>query len=62
MPTAHSLNDLCRHLSHSANNMDSAYPIVDFSKFFDGENLEQEDIVLWFSKFPLPCPPFMDES
>ncbi|TEB24011.1 copper amine oxidase [Coprinellus micaceus] len=41
--------DTEKHLSHSANNMDSAYPIVDFSKFFDGENIEQEDIVLWFN-------------
>ncbi|TFK22683.1 copper amine oxidase [Coprinopsis marcescibilis] len=37
------------HLSHSSNNMDSGKPIVDFSKFFDGESLEQEDIVLWFN-------------
>lgn len=37
---------------HSTNNMDSGKPLVDFSKFFDGENLEQDDIVLWFSEYP----------
>ncbi|EAU83093.2 copper amine oxidase [Coprinopsis cinerea okayama7 len=41
--------DTERHLTHSTNNMDSGKPLVDFSKFFDGENLEQEDIVLWFN-------------
>jgi hypothetical protein len=54
-------DDISRHLSHSANNMDSAYPIVDFSKFFDGENIEQEDIVLWFSECPLPGRRFLHE-
>ena len=30
--------------------MDPRDPVINFSKFFDGENLEQEDIVLWFSQ------------
>ncbi|PPQ63631.1 hypothetical protein CVT24_004383 [Panaeolus cyanescens] len=41
--------DTEKHLTHSANNMDSGKPIIDFSKFFDGESLEQEDLVLWFN-------------
>lgn len=41
--------DTEKQLSHSSNNMDSGKPVVNFAKFFDGENLEQEDIVLWFN-------------
>ena len=28
------------------NNLDTEHPVVDFNKFFDGESLEQEDLVL----------------
>lgn len=31
------------------NDNDIYNPMVDFDKFFDGENLEQEDLVLWFN-------------
>lgn len=29
------------------NNMDTGNPVVDFDKFFDGESLDQEDLVLY---------------
>ncbi|KAF1967283.1 amine oxidase catalytic domain-containing protein [Bimuria novae-zelandiae CBS 107.79] len=32
-----------------ANSFDVNDPLVDFSKFLDGESLEQEDLVLWFN-------------
>ncbi|EIM84675.1 copper amine oxidase [Stereum hirsutum FP-91666 SS1] len=35
--------------AHANNNYDVANPIVEFDKFFDGESLDQEDIVLWFN-------------
>ncbi|KAF7290310.1 Amine oxidase [Mycena chlorophos] len=35
------------HASHPNNDYDPANPIIDFSKYFDGENLNQTDIVLW---------------
>jgi primary-amine oxidase len=35
------------HCAHANNNYDTRNPIVDFNKFFDGESLEQEDLVLW---------------
>ncbi|KAJ3540677.1 hypothetical protein NMY22_g4201 [Coprinellus aureogranulatus] len=41
--------DTEKRLSHNSNNMDPRDPVINFSKFFDGENLEQEDIVLWFN-------------
>ncbi|KAF9035120.1 copper amine oxidase [Panaeolus papilionaceus] len=56
--------DTERHLMHSTNNMDSGKPLVDFSKFFDGENLEHDDITLACIISPTPrispspsCPP-----
>ncbi|RPA84961.1 copper amine oxidase [Ascobolus immersus RN42] len=36
-------------LAAAANNMAPSEPLVDFSKFFDGESVAQEDIVLWFN-------------
>lgn len=35
--------------AHAYNSQDVNDPPVDFSKFFDGENLEQEDLVVWFN-------------
>lgn len=35
--------------SHALNDYDPANPIVDFAAFFDGESLDQEDLVLWFN-------------
>lgn len=35
--------------AHPANSQDVHDPIVDFDAFFDGESLEQEDLVLWFN-------------
>ncbi|ODO11062.1 hypothetical protein I350_01664 [Cryptococcus amylolentus CBS 6273] len=35
--------------SNAWNDYDTANPIVDFSKFFDGEDIEQEDIVVYFN-------------
>nr|XP_031863935.1 uncharacterized protein CI109_000579 [Kwoniella shandongensis]KAA5531007.1 hypothetical protein CI109_000579 [Kwoniella shandongensis] len=35
--------------SSAWNDYDTAKPLVDFNKFFDGDNLEQEDIVMWFN-------------
>ena len=37
------------HATHALNDYDTANPIVDFSKYFDGESLNQTDIVLWFN-------------
>lgn len=34
-------------VAHANNAYDPYHPIVDFSKYFDGENLQQEDLVLW---------------
>lgn len=34
---------------HPYNGQDVADPMVNFDDFFDGENLEQEDIVVWFN-------------
>lgn len=34
---------------HPYNGMDVADPMVNFDTFFDGENIEQEDIVVWFN-------------
>jgi primary-amine oxidase len=31
------------------NNQDPSDPLVDFNKFFDGESLDQEDLVVWFN-------------
>jgi primary-amine oxidase len=31
------------------NTMDKADPPIDFNKFFDGESLRQQDLVLWFN-------------
>ncbi|TGZ78443.1 copper amine oxidase [Ascodesmis nigricans] len=36
-------------LAAAANNMDPGNPLVNFGKFFDGEDTVQEDIVLWFN-------------
>ncbi|WRT68622.1 uncharacterized protein IL334_005600 [Kwoniella shivajii] len=35
--------------SNAWNDYDTARPLVDFDKFFDGENLVQEDLVMWFN-------------
>ncbi|KDQ60427.1 hypothetical protein JAAARDRAFT_191806 [Jaapia argillacea MUCL 33604] len=35
--------------AHANNDYDVANPIVDFNAFFNGESLEQEDLVLWFN-------------
>ncbi|KZV72277.1 copper amine oxidase [Peniophora sp. CONT] len=35
--------------THALNDYDTANPIVDFSTYFDGESLNQTDIVLWFN-------------
>lgn len=35
--------------AHAYNNQDVHNPPVDFSAFFDGESLEQEDLVVWFN-------------
>ena len=35
--------------AHSTNAYNPAHPIVDFQKFLDGEELIQEDIVLWYN-------------
>ncbi|WFC98813.1 primary-amine oxidase [Malassezia yamatoensis] len=34
-------------VSNANNNLNPRDPIVDFNKFFDGESLDQEDLVLW---------------
>ncbi|KFA62426.1 hypothetical protein S40285_06085 [Stachybotrys chlorohalonatus IBT 40285] len=31
------------------NNQDLSDPLVDFNEFFDGESLDQEDLVIWFN-------------
>lgn len=35
--------------THAYNNQDTENPPVDFSKFFDGESLDQTDLVLWLN-------------
>lgn len=35
--------------SHSCNSYDPRNPIIDFADYFDGENLVQEDLVMWFN-------------
>ncbi|WVQ79580.1 hypothetical protein IAT38_001680 [Cryptococcus sp. DSM 104549] len=35
--------------SSAWNDYDTANPLVNFDNFFDGENLEQEDLVMWFN-------------
>ncbi|KAF3067550.1 Membrane primary amine oxidase [Trichoderma lentiforme] len=35
--------------THPYNILDPIEPIIDFAKFFDGESLDQEDLVLWFN-------------
>ncbi|WWC71351.1 uncharacterized protein I206_105306 [Kwoniella pini CBS 10737] len=35
--------------SNAWNDYDTANPLVNFDKFFDGENLVQEDLVMWFN-------------
>ncbi|KHO00533.1 Copper amine oxidase [Metarhizium album ARSEF 1941] len=35
--------------AHPYNVLDPADPVIDFAKFFDGESLHQEDLVLWFN-------------
>lgn len=35
--------------SHSTNSYDPRNPVVDFSKYFDSEDLIQEDLVLWYN-------------
>lgn len=48
-------------VAHASNAYDPYDPVVDFGKYFDGENLEQEDLVLWVNlgmhhgKFPFAC-------
>lgn len=41
--------DVEQRLAHSASSLNAENPLIDFSKFFDGESLEQEDIVVWFN-------------
>ncbi|KAK2596781.1 hypothetical protein QQS21_006109 [Conoideocrella luteorostrata] len=35
--------------AHPYNVLDPVEPIIDFAKFFNGESLDQEDLVLWFN-------------
>jgi primary-amine oxidase len=35
--------------AHALNDYDVANPIIDFAAFFDGDGLQQEDVVLWFN-------------
>ncbi|CAK5278719.1 unnamed protein product [Mycena citricolor] len=35
--------------AHAHNDYDPGHPIIDFSEFLDGDNLEQEDIVVWLN-------------
>jgi primary-amine oxidase len=35
--------------SHPYNECDTANPIIDFNKYFNGESIDQEDIVLWYN-------------
>ncbi|RMZ11590.1 hypothetical protein D0860_03316 [Hortaea werneckii] len=35
--------------AHAYNNQDVYNPVIDFDEFFDGENLEQEDLAVWFN-------------
>ena len=35
--------------AHAFNDYDTARPLIDFNNFFDGDNLIQEDLVLWFN-------------
>ncbi|KAK9435079.1 Copper amine oxidase [Metarhizium brunneum] len=35
--------------THPYNVLNPADPLIDFAKFFDGESLDQEDLVLWFN-------------
>ncbi|TWU71601.1 hypothetical protein ED733_003204 [Metarhizium rileyi] len=35
--------------AHPYNVLNPADPMIDFAKFFDGESLDQEDLVLWFN-------------
>ncbi|EER23430.1 Copper amine oxidase, putative [Coccidioides posadasii C735 delta SOWgp] len=37
------------HSTSSYNNLDVGDPVIDFNKFFDGESLDQEDLVLYFN-------------
>ena len=34
-------------VAHRNNAYDPYHPIVDFGEYFNGENLEQEDLVFW---------------
>ncbi|KAI5797340.1 copper amine oxidase [Peziza echinospora] len=36
-------------LAAASNNMNPGEPVVKFGKFFDGESIKQEDIVVWFN-------------
>ncbi|KAM0789976.1 hypothetical protein ACM66B_005309 [Microbotryomycetes sp. NB124-2] len=35
--------------AHSSNAYDTANPVINFGRFFDGEDLEQEDLVVWYN-------------
>lgn len=35
--------------AHAYNNQDVYNPVIDFDEFFNGENLEQEDLAVWFN-------------
>ncbi|BGP31066.1 hypothetical protein JCM10296v2_002830 [Rhodotorula toruloides] len=35
--------------AHASNAYDPYNPVIDFAKYLNGENLEQEDLVLWFN-------------
>ncbi|KAF2179308.1 amine oxidase catalytic domain-containing protein [Zopfia rhizophila CBS 207.26] len=35
--------------AHPYNEMDPYDPLIDFGKFFDGDSLDQEDLVVWFN-------------
>ncbi|WVO21364.1 uncharacterized protein IAS62_002672 [Cryptococcus decagattii] len=36
-------------VSNAWNDYDTEHPMIDFSKYFDGEDIEQEDIVMYFN-------------
>lgn len=41
--------------SHSTSDYDPKRPLIDFSEFFDGEGLIQEDLVLWYNLGMVSC-------
>lgn len=49
---------------NSYNSVDPRNPVVNFGKYFDGESLEQEDIVVWFNLgiYPFHLGAFLQDS